>query len=396
MKPASPILSYFQAIIIGFTLFLAPHTTKAQPNSIEILLKKGDSMLYTEPKEALAIYQEAANLLNTQSDKHQQAKVYSKLGTTSLQIGYYPRAITELKSAVSLYQELGKDSIAAELLSDLGSAYYFGEIKGGNEAETYFQQAYDTFQKIGLYASAEFNANYLGYIYWAKGQKEKALQIHQTSLAIFDSLGNLKGRTTSCSDIGFTLNSLSRYHEALDYNLTALEMAKTLNDQRVIIPILNNIAISYLHLRDLKKAEKYSQLSLAKAKKLSSNLRVKEALSTLHDIYARMGNYELAYDIHLQLKDISDSLQNVEELRKLTQRDEQAAFALQQAMLEAKQIEKDAIAKAKLDNEKDRNIALMTGVFMLLLIAILLILNIQARVKRSSSSHVGYHEGGVG
>lgn len=383
MKLAPLSLSPIRATFTAFYLLLFSTWSFAQPNDISLLLKKGDAILNDTPKEALASYQQAANLLNQESTPEQKAEVYYKLGTTSLQIGYYPRAITNLKSALIQYQSLGEDSLVAELYSDLGSAYYFGEIKGGNEAETYFQQAHDAFQKIGMYASAEFNANYLGYIYWAQGDKERALEIHQQCLSVFDSLDNLKGRTTCCSDIGFTLNSLGRYHEALDYNLTALELAKTLQNQTMAIPILNNIGISYLHLRDLKQAEKYSPLSLSKAKEKSMNLRVKEALASLHEIYAQMGNYELAYHFHLQLKDISDSLHNIEELRKLTQQDEQATFALQQAKLEAQQLEKDAIAKAKLDHEKDRNIALMTGLLMVLAIAVLLILNIRARVKRS-------------
>ncbi|WP_417601371.1 ATP-binding protein [Owenweeksia hongkongensis] len=369
--------------IVGFALLLIAVSAVAQPNDIEALLKKGDMVLDTNPREALNIYHKAADELTTKNAKLLQAKVYAKLGTTSLQIGYYPKAITELKSALEIYKQLGKDSIVAELYSDLGSAYYFGEIKGGNEAEKYFQKAYAAFSKIGLPVSAQFNANYLGYIHWAKGEKEKALEIHKLCLAVFDTLNNLKGRTICHSDIGFTLNSLGRYNEALDYNLKALELATQREDPLVITPILNNIGISYINLNDLNQAEKYSLLSLDKAKETSQNLRTKEALSNLHNVYAQMGNYKKAYNIHLQLKVINDSIKDLAAVRKLTQRDEQAAFSLKQAQMKAQQAEKDALATARLKHEKDRNIALMTGIGMLVIIALLLTLNIRARIKRS-------------
>lgn len=383
MTPTSPMLYSTRKLLLAFALLLFSNLGLAQPNEIDILLKKGDSMLKSTPTKALNAYQDAANLLTDTSEKAQKAKVYQKLGTTSLQIGYYPKAITELKSALVFYQELNQDSIVAEIFSDLGSAYYFGEIKGGNEAEQYFQKAHDAFQQIGLTASAQFNTNYLGYIYWAKGEKEKALKTHLQCLAVFDSLNNIKGRTTCSSDIGFTLNTLGRYDEALSYNLKALELATQMEDPLVITPILNNIGISYLNLNELKKAEKYSQLSLAKAKEISQNLRTKEALSNLHNVYAKMGDYKKAYDIHLQLKEINDSIKDIEAVRKLTQRDEQAAFSLKQAQLKAEQAEKDALTNAKINQQKDRNIALMTGLAMLFLIALLLILNIRARVRNS-------------
>ncbi|WP_417608616.1 ATP-binding protein [Owenweeksia hongkongensis] len=368
---------------VGITLFLFTASAIAESNNIETLLTKGDSILKTNPTEALNIYHEAENQLSASHNLQQQARVYYKLGTTSLQIGYYPKAITELKSALTLYQKLDEDSIVAELYSDLGSAYYFGEIKGGNEAEKYFQKAYAAFSKIGLPASAQFNANYLGYIHWAKGEKEKALEIHKLCLAVFDTLNNLKGRTICHSDIGFTLNSLGRYNEALEYNLKALELATQMQDPLIITPILNNIGISYLNLKDLKKAEKYSQLSLQKAEKISQNLRTKEALANLHDVYAQMENYKMAYETHLQLKAINDSIKDLAAIRKLAQSDEQAAFSLKQVQIKAQQAEKDALANAKLNHEKDRNIALMSGIGMLIVIALLLILNIRSRSRGS-------------
>lgn len=383
MTPTTHILHLVKHTLLCFSLLLFSNSALAQANDVDVLLKKGDSMLDTNPTKALTMYHEAADQLTATSDKQLQARVYNKLGTTSLQIGYYPKAISELKSALTLYQELDKDSIVAELYSDLGSAYYFGEIKGGNEAESYFKKAHDAFNKMGLHVSAEFNANYLGYIFWAKGEKEEALKIHQECLAIFDSLNHLKGKTTCNSDIGFTLNSLGRYKEALEYNLKALELAQKMDDPLVLTPILNNIGISYLNLKDLKNAEKYSQLSLNAAKSISQNLRTKEALSNLHNVYAQMGDYKKAYIIHLQLKQINDSIKDLEAVRKLTQRDEQAAFSLKQAQIRAEQAEKDILSEAKLQHEKDRNIGLMTGIAMLLVIALLLTLNIQSRIKRS-------------
>ena len=386
-----PLFHFKHTLIPSIFLFLisiGSTTIIAQSNSetnIATFITKGDSFLDFDPRQAKQQYEQAyLNLQNTQ-DSTLRADIYRKLGEATYLLGAYPKAITYMQQALNIYNVIGEDSLVAELLSDIGSSYYFGNFAEPKKALDYFQQAHDKFMSLGMKASAEYNANYMAYVYWAAGEKEKALNIHLTCLQNFQAMKQKRGMATCASDAGFTLNSLERYDEALNYNTQALEWATELKDSTMIIPILNNIAISHLNLNHPALAKKYSEQSLKAAQKRGLNLRMKEALSNLHKVYAQSGDYKKAYQTHQDFKNISDSITNIAQLRKLVQLEEQKEFALKESELKAEQTRKESEAKAALRLEQTRNRNLIIGLILLVIITGLLISAIRTRIKLNKS-----------
>ncbi len=342
---------------------------------------RGDSAMSVNPSLAAEYYLKASELLQNNSDALLRARILEKLGRTRFLMGAYPEALSRMKEALEIYEKFGNDSTRAHLMSSIGSAYYFSDLKEQDTALAYFSRAREIYRKLGLYAEAKFNANYSAYIYWAKGQKQKALNIHKDALAVFDSINDSLGRAVSTSDIGFTLNSLGRYKEALNYNLKALTLARQLSDSLIVVPILNNIAVSYQNSGQLQLAADYSIKSMEMAKSRELLPRIKEALATLHKTYSLMGDYELAYKTHIQLKAISDSISSNSQLKKLLQFENQRAFTKKQNQLKIEQAKKDALMQARLKEEVNFRNNLIVLVILLLFLSVLILWNIRLKSR---------------
>lgn len=382
------LLKVHFTLFITITLGSITNNALAQPateNNVTTFISKGDSFLDIDPRQAKLQYEQAYLNLQHTTDSILKADIYRKLGEATYLLGTYPRAITYMKQALEIYDGAGYDSLSAELLRDIGSSYYFGNFDEPDKALEYFQRAHDKFMSLSMDVSAEYCANYMAYVYWAAGEKEKALKTHLTCLDNFKEMNQKRGMATCASDAGFTLNSLERYTEALNYNKQALAWATELDDSTMIIPILNNIGISHLHLNNLKLAKSYSEQSLKAAQRRGLNLRKKEALSNLHQVYAEDGNYAKAYSTHQYYKSISDSINNISQLRKLVQLEEQKEFAVKESELKAEQAKKEIEAKAALEKEQTRNRNLFIGLLLLLIITVLLIIAIRTRVKLNKS-----------
>lgn len=340
-----------------------------------------DSLLTTNPEKAARLYAEAYQKLPAETPPGKRASLLNLLGQAKYLLGAYSEALTYLKQALDLYESISNDTLVARQLSEIGSAYYFSNFQKTDKTLEYFIRARDLYQSLGVISEAQFNENYTGYIYWAEGEGEKALAIHQKSFAVFDSLNNLRGKAISSSDVGFTLNSLGRFEEALKYNLRALKLARQLHDSIIVVPILNNIAISYQNLGKLNESIRYSQQSLALAVDRKLNLRSREALFTLQNTYSLGGEYQKAYKALLRYQEIDDSIQSSKQIQHLVGLESARAVASRESELRLEQERKDAAANAKLEREVQRRNGLIIIAILLSILAVSLFFNYRLRVR---------------
>lgn len=331
------------------------------------LLKSGDSLTQKSPNKAKNQYLKAAYFLDSSPEATHllKAKVYSKLGKFFYQTGNYAQAIEYLLNALSFFDTINNHRQVANQLSQLGLAFYFSDVVEMDKALNYYKRAEKLFLKLGMYEEALLNYNYSGYIYWANNYKQQALDIHLKAFSKFDSLNNLRGKTISCSDAGFTLNSLKQFNKALQYNLIALEFAKQLNDSAVLTPILNNIAISYQQLGELDKSIEFSTKSLTIAKRKKYNLRKKEALETLHQSYSLQNNFAMAYQYYIQYSLVKDSLTNAKKVKQI--------LKLENALEAQKAEAENKIAKEKELLQKQKQQYLQYFLWLMLLLALVVI-----------------------
>ncbi|MBI1288079.1 MAG: tetratricopeptide repeat protein [Flavobacteriales bacterium] len=317
-------------------------------NDIEV----GDMIVDIEPHEAIKYYEKALNTAKKKNDSLEIAAALVKMGDANYILGSYGESLENHSMALGIYVKLGVDSLEAHQLSKIGSVYYFSEQNELALALKYYEEAFSKFNSLGLTADAAFNLNYSGYVEWARGNEAKSLEIHQEALKMFEAIGDQKGMATSLSDIGFTLNSLGRFDEALNYHFKALELEKELGEELMQIPTLNNIGISYQNLKKYELAIKYSSESLAMAEERQATNRIVEASRTLAETYEKMGDLKNAIRMLKKFKSKSDSLLNLNEVKKLTQQSMKNEFEKTKTQMMLEEEKREVLQQAELKRQK--------------------------------------------
>lgn len=275
------------------------------------------------------------------------AKFSSRLANAYYLIGNYAESIQLHKLALNTFIAIGNDTLVANEIAHLADAYYFSNYGEHDKALAYYNEAFSLFKKLKMNDNANYMLNNSAHVFWAKGDKNTALEKHLVALKNFEKTENLTGIAFSGSDVGFTLNSLERYNEAEAYHLLALDLERQLKDTIMMIPTLANLGKCFLEQNKLPQAQQNLELSLALAQKRNLAIRIKEATANLAKVYERQGKWKDA-NAMLQLNlAVALKLADSEKLKKL----QQAEFKWE---LEAykKQHEAELAYQSALANEK--------------------------------------------
>ncbi|MBR08441.1 MAG: hypothetical protein CMP48_12285 [Rickettsiales bacterium] len=381
MNPAAPKNLIISNLLFFLMYFGSIGASANQKIAIERLLQVGDSILDLSPTRAGQFYEQALLYALKEGDSTTLANCYARVGHVNYLVGNYYEALSYHQNALEIFKSKGLDSLAAEEISRIGSIYYFSDLHDQEKALAYFEDAYKAFEKLGLDESAGLNLNYSGYVHWANGEKEIALSIHRQAYDYFVSNKDSLGMATSMSDIGFTLNSLQRFDDGLIANLNALELEKKLSEPIMMVPTLNNIGISYQGLNQLDKSLDYSLQSLRLAKERNLLLRQYEATQTLHKTYQLMNNYQKAYEVLAFHKQLSDSLNSTDQLRKILQLEIREDFKIKQLETETQY----QIAELELESEKKSNKRLWIISFLISLLLVVSIIFLLKNKKKNKA-----------
>lgn len=383
-------LLLISALIFSVDVAFCTPQSDSSKSVIEQYLTQGDTQLEKGPDKAISYYKQALQYASNQKDNVLLAKCYSKLGEAHYLAGSFYSALYYHQKALIIYDEENLDSLKANELSKIGSIYYFSDIGELEKALQFYNASYSEFERIGLLESAGFNLNFSAYVFWAKGEKEEALNIHKKAFETFKQVGNKLGMATSLSDIGFTQNSLGNYEEALINNLEAYQLELELNNKQMQVPTLNNIGQSYLGLKQLDKAQYYSELSLSMANAQGLLLRQNEASNTLVAIYEAQGKSSQALEMLKTHKLLNDSLKNSAQARKLMAFEIERNYELKQQEAELKALKAQELSEIQLSKRKRTIIGL--SVILFLAITLIVVISRAVIIRKKANQQLALQQ----
>lgn len=94
----------------------------------------------------------------------------------------------------------------------------------------------------------------MGNVYADMGDTEKAMELQQEAVRIFDEIGDKQGLTICYSAIGIDYLKLKQYDKALEYFNKSLPMAQEMQSMEDLIEIHENLSRLYEETKDYEKA----------------------------------------------------------------------------------------------------------------------------------------------
>lgn len=315
--------------------------------------------------EALVYYKKGSNQFEEIGDPEGIASCLNATGLIYLYKNDYSKALSYFTRSLKIRDEIGDSQGVASVLNNIGYIYH----NQGDYAYAldYYSQSLEIREEIGDQQGIATSLLNIGETYTAQDNYLKALDYYSRSLKLFEEIDNQQGVASALNNFGHAYRNQGDYPNALNYYLQSLKIREHMGDQQGIATSLNNIGNIYKINGNYTQAIAYCQNGFELANRIGMLLEQKEGCKCLYDVYKVIGNGNKALEYHELLTVIEDSLNAEGTSKKLLQME----FQKQVTADSLAQVEKDRLLRVAheeeaLANEKQRNILITSGLFVLI------------------------------
>src|SRR6266478_4294926 len=116
-----------------------------------------------------------------------------------------------------------------------------------------FTEATSLWRAVNDHRMEAISLSYIGKVYDALGEKQKALGYYDRTISILHAVGDLSGEATTLNNIGLIYDSLGDKERALDYYNRALPTLRAVGNRPVEAITLVNVGLAYASLGEKQK-----------------------------------------------------------------------------------------------------------------------------------------------
>jgi tetratricopeptide (TPR) repeat protein len=370
------------------SLLMIISDTEDDSTRVAAMIAFADSLANDFPDSSLFYLEQAKQYISEEEISLNNIRLIKSEAELYSQIGRYPESLQnffEVKNLIDSYNNLSQDSallrIYIKLISDIG--VIFIQTAKYDEAAKYFQMGLDYLNKIGADPSNKFfkgeffrfNLNY-GAMYARTRDFNKAELYFTKAMQYLDD-DKLINTATLLNNLSIIARENKKLDKAFDLSKQAIVIWEETNFPRGLVQSYNNLGNCYLDSGDIDSAFAYYNKALDISMKNGFGNSARIALEQLAQVNAMLGNYESAFEMQKDFKQMSDSLLNLEKLRMITQLELQDKFdqrlnkaKLQQQKQEAEQKRRELIY------------SLITAVTAMILIILILLYSLQRSKSR--------------
>lgn len=333
------------------------HNVHPDTIRVNILNRISYEITFSDTDSSRVYAQQARALAIKSNFEYGLADAYTNIGFTHHIVGALDSALANYQKAYEI-QLLRNDSLRVSgLLNNMGSVY---NIKGNYpKSLELYQLSLSIKLQLNELRGASKTVNNIGIIHYNQKQYDKALDYYKQSLKIEKKIKDKLGEARSLSNIGLVYLDLKQYDEALKNYEKAVLIHDSLKLPCRKLYAVNGLGQSYFQLQKWTEAKKYLTLALKEAEECQDPVITSSALVSLGKISVQHNETSLAEsqmtlsyqvaknnDLKIQMKEASTSLYELYKLKNNT------AKAL--AFLEISNVLKDSLQNEDLTEQLTR------------------------------------------
>lgn len=287
-----------------------------QKSMAEALSRQSSAyFLYGDEVKNLEYASKALLLYEKLKDKKNIAYHLGYVGYAHRKLGNYVSALDYSLRCLRAFEELNDEVGIAKVTSSIGMIYF----EQGN-----FEQAYhfkikslDFFEKLKNKDGQTENLKDLGNIFTAVGEYEQAMNYLSRAMKLAEEQDNKREYAMCLSDMGRVYAKQAMFSEALNFYNRALETFKLIDNKGDNIATLCNIGEAYNEQTEYLKALSYYQQAVQQAEAYKRLPDLKNAYQGLANTYAKLQNFEQAFEYQQKFMTLKDSIFNQESHYKM-------------------------------------------------------------------------------
>ncbi|MCC5918534.1 MAG: tetratricopeptide repeat protein [Cryomorphaceae bacterium] len=320
-----------------------------------------------EFKDASRYYQKSLKGSQAIDDKWGISEILICFGVLYDEQSDFPRALDYYNQALIIDEEIGNKGGMAMSLNNIGNILVDqGEL---TRALEHYERALAIDEEIGVKQGIAAELINIGSIYLSQGDTSLALENFERSRLINEEIEDLPGLAINLINIGNILWEKGEDAEALQQFKNALKVNERAGNKLGKANNLNTIGMFFLDQNKYELALNNCRESLEIAEGVGSPEAEKNAHRCLYHSYKAINDNNKAL-VHLEKMIIlKDSIYNEENTKKLTRIEMQYEYKRKEAIAQAEQEKKDAIAAQKLKQQKFVRNSFMGGFAVVLFFA---------------------------
>ncbi|MBE7172644.1 MAG: tetratricopeptide repeat protein [Williamsia sp.] len=329
-------------------------------------------------KGALEMFSQAAYLLEALGNNKKLASVYNAIGNVYLNTSNFSTAMDYYFKALEGYEKYNNKPGIAVASNNIGMVYT--DLKKSSLALSYYTRAMKIYEESGdIKGLIDVFAN-MANTYENLRNVNKSLHLYLKALRISDSIGYTFGVASNNANIGISYLHQGSFSNADHYLRKAILMFHRMHDENNEALMLSEIAGLYVKAPDsviVKKGLKlsgrydialsYASKALYLAEKVGAVGVQDDAWKLLSEIYEKKSSYNKALQAFKKYDLLKDSVLSDEKEQEITRREMQYTFNKKQDSIMVENGKQQAIAAAKLQQQRIINGSLVGGTCVLLL-----------------------------
>lgn len=225
------------------------------------------------------------------------AELYMRLGSVHWNLGNYDDGLKFTREGFLLAEKFEMDKTVGFSAYLLGG--YFIDLKDYEQAEKYYNRAYETFKKIGENNGKGRIINGLANVHYFKGQYDLALENAYKALQIHIEENNKSSLSRDYNDLGKIYAAKKEYEKAFGYYGKALQIRLEENFYTAAVTTLSEIGSLHLELNNTKEAITFLKKAIEEAEKLDAKAKLFRIHLLISTVYKEKKDYEKAF-FHLE------------------------------------------------------------------------------------------------
>ncbi len=288
--------------------------------------------------------------------------IHDKKGNTNKALEYYFRAL-------EICEELDRKDLMASCYTNIGIIY---KNQGNFEkALDFYMKAFQINEELGLKDQMAKSLSNIGMIYYNQKNYEKTLEFHLRSLKIKEELRDRRGIAYSYTNIGLANMELKNYSKALDDFESSIQVCEEIGVQIDKAQPLIGIGETYRKQDQFLKARNFLTKGIDLAQKAGSLIILRNGVKQLALVEKELGNFREAYEAQVLFKQMADSLNNEETVKRITRLEAEYEFQKERDSIQLVQQQEMKLLEEKAKRIESRKQAVYIILGLLLLAGIL-------------------------
>lgn len=337
--------------------------SESQANSMRksgyVIAKEGDY------GEALAIYNAAIKICDSNNHQKVKAKILSGISGLYRSQGLYQKALRNGLDALKVQKELGTSKDITFTLDRIGVIYR--SLKDYDEALNYYSQSLAIRESLPEIKAEDiaYSNMVIGDIYLKKEAFEKAIKYFEVARGLYEKVSDKEGMAFCYAKLGDVESANGHKEAAYTFQKNSLDLYLSINHKGGIGSSYLNFVRYYLDKGNFTKAEEYANKLLQIAQSSGRQPQVVYAYEYLAQIYEKKKEVGKALTYQKLYLSSKDSLWNYEKTKEMTKM--QSTYDLELLEVKAEKLQEENQKKqAQLNANRTRMGALGLVVIMML------------------------------